>query len=205
MEKKEMLANLIDFYTSGNKAKFAQRVGVSPQAVSTWLTRNTFDTELIHRTCREVSPEWLLSGEGSMLRGKGEPLPVEGGIPLLPITAWAGALTEDIQVLPHECETVTVPTFQDANFLIPVSGTSMMPTYLPGDIVACRRIEPTWWQYGRAYVLDTTQGAILKRVYEGEKGSLLKIVSDNEQYKPFELPRKDVRAAYLVLGMIRRE
>lgn len=200
-----MLVNLINFYTDGNKAKFAKHVGVSPQAVSTWITRNTFDAELITKSCREVSPSWLLTGEGSMLRGEGEHVQLEGGIPLLPITAWAGALTEDIQVQRHECEQVSFPVFRDATFFIPVNGTSMMPTYLPGDIVACRRIESSWWQYGRVYVLDTTQGAIIKRVYEGADETTLHIVSDNEQYKPFEMPREDVRTAYLVLGMVRRE
>lgn len=63
-----MLDALIAHYTSGNKAKFAALLGVSAQTISAWGTRNTFDSELIYTKCVDVSPDWLLAGEGPMLR-----------------------------------------------------------------------------------------------------------------------------------------
>lgn len=69
MDKKRMLEELISFYTDGNKAQFACMIGVKPQVISAWIARNTFDNELLYANCKNLSADWLLSGEGSMIRG----------------------------------------------------------------------------------------------------------------------------------------
>lgn len=63
-----MLNALINHYEGGNKSQFAKRLGVSAQGLSTWLSRNTFDTELIYSKCENVNSEWLLTGKGNMLK-----------------------------------------------------------------------------------------------------------------------------------------
>lgn len=63
-----MLDAMVSHYTNGNKAKFATLLGVSAQTISAWMARNSFDTELIYTKCSYISADWLLSGEGSMLR-----------------------------------------------------------------------------------------------------------------------------------------
>lgn len=63
-----MLEAIISHYTEGNKAKFANLLGVSAQTISAWGARNTFDSELIYTKCSDISADWLLSGIGSMLR-----------------------------------------------------------------------------------------------------------------------------------------
>ena len=63
-----MLEQLINHFTDGNKSKFANLLNVKPQTINTWLTRNTFDAELIYSNCDGVSGDWLLSGEGEMLK-----------------------------------------------------------------------------------------------------------------------------------------
>ena len=68
MKKSEMLECLISYYTDGNKAKFAAKIGVNAQNVSAWIARDTFDAELLFSKCEGVSAEWLLSyGAGEML------------------------------------------------------------------------------------------------------------------------------------------
>lgn len=67
MSKKEQLESIIEHYANGNKAKMARLLGISPQSISTWLSRNTFDYELIYSNCVGISPEWLLSGKGKMV------------------------------------------------------------------------------------------------------------------------------------------
>ena len=69
MEKRDILEQLISHYANGNKAKFATLLGVSPQSISTWLARNTFDVDKIYANCVGVSGDWLLTGYGSMLKG----------------------------------------------------------------------------------------------------------------------------------------
>lgn len=68
MDKKSMIESLVMYYTQGNKSKFAARLGVTPQTINTWINRNTFDAELIFAKCEYVSGDWLLSGQGQMLR-----------------------------------------------------------------------------------------------------------------------------------------
>lgn len=64
-----MLEQMVNYYSDGNKAKFAAKLGIKPQALSMWFTRNSFDAELIYTKCEHISAEWLLSqGKGEMLR-----------------------------------------------------------------------------------------------------------------------------------------
>ena len=66
MDKKDILLLLIKHYADGNKSRFASMLGISPQAVSTWEKRNTFDIELIYSKCENLNAKWLLTGTGEM-------------------------------------------------------------------------------------------------------------------------------------------
>ena len=68
MSKRDILETIINFYTDGNKARFAKMIGVSAQAVSGWISRNTFDIDLIYAKCEGVSGDYLLTGEGEILK-----------------------------------------------------------------------------------------------------------------------------------------
>ena len=160
----------------------------------------------------ELSPIWLVTGEGNMLR---ESIPQKAkftenpkeGIPLIPFSAMAGALTGEQSVFEYECERYVVPAFSGADFLMPVKGNSMMPTYISGDIVACQRVPMSglFFQWNKPYVLDTAQGAIIKRIKPGSDKQHVLIVSDNPQYDPFELTYSEIYAVALVIGIIRLE
>lgn len=212
MGKKEMILALIEHYSNGNKAQFASLLGITPQGLSTWIKRESFDIELIFSKCEGVSAQWLLTGNGEMLKDDKREVahqtenPKEG-IPLIPFSAMAGALTGEQSALEYECERYVVPAFHNADFLMPVKGNSMTPTYISGDIVACQRVPMTdiFFQWNKPYVLDTAQGAIIKRIKPGSDKDHVLIVSDNKEYDPFELPYKDIYAVALVIGLIRLE
>lgn len=70
MNKSEMILALIDSYCSGNKAKFANILGVKPQTISGWISRGSFDAELIFAKFDDISAEWLLSGQGDIRKHK---------------------------------------------------------------------------------------------------------------------------------------
>ena len=72
MNKGEMLECLINYYSDGNKSRFAETIGVAPSTLSNWITRNTFDIELIFRHCSNVSAEWLITGEGEMIKSNSQ-------------------------------------------------------------------------------------------------------------------------------------
>ena len=63
-----MVECLINYYTDGNQAKFAAMLGIPAQNVSAWIKRGTFNAELLFEKLDGVSAEWLLTGEGDMLK-----------------------------------------------------------------------------------------------------------------------------------------
>ena len=68
MNKSEMLETLVDYYSNGNKSRFATMLGIKPQTLNSWLMRNSMDLELVYSHCEGVSAKWLLSsGKGEML------------------------------------------------------------------------------------------------------------------------------------------
>ena len=129
------------------------------------------------------------------------------GIPLIPFSAMAGALTGEQTAFEYECERYVVPAFKGADFLMPIKGISMQPTYLSGDIVACQKVPMTsiFFQWNKPYVLDTAQGPLVKRIKPGSDKEHVTIVSDNPEYDPFELPISEIHAVALVIGLIRLE
>ncbi len=163
------------------------------------------------------SPQWLLTGVGDMIVSsvsKQNMLPVaihtdkqNEGIPLIPISAMAGAFKGEQSILEYECERYVIPSFKGADFLIPVTGDSMIPTFHSGDIVACRKVDMSklFFQWNKSYVLDTNQGPIIKRVKPGSDKEHVLIVSDNQDYYPFELEYNDIYNIALVVGLIRLE
>lgn len=162
-----------------------------------------------------VSADWLLTGKGEMITSSESSQKKmvkvseqsQEGIPLIPLDAMAGYFEGEMQVLLRDCERYIVPGMPRADFLITVKGDSMMPSYFPGDIVACVRvpIKDVFFQYGRVYVLDTNQGAIIKRIEKSEDDESILIVSENEKYSPFTLHLSQVRSIALVIGLIRLE
>lgn len=129
------------------------------------------------------------------------------GIPLIPLSAMAGAFTGDTSVMEYECERYVIPAFKGADFLIQVKGDSMQPTYYSGDLVACERVplNDLFFQWNKTYVLDTKQGPLIKRIMPGSDSEHILIVSDNNNYPPFELSKDQFYDVALVRGIVRLE
>ena len=156
-----------------------------------------------------LSASWLLTGEGEMLNQPTNEKEVSekekpNGLPLIPIEAMAGVLSGmDTSVMEYDCERYHVPLFSGADFLIRIQGDSMMPKYVPGNIVACKRVplDKLWFQWGKVYVIDTRQGALIKRIEPSSEG-FISLCSDNPSYKPFDLPVDEINGVALVIGQI---
>lgn len=217
LDKPSVLDRIKSFYGLKGNADLARFLGVAPNTITNWYGRKTFDIDVIYTRCVDININWLLTGEGNMYRAeseKEENIPVAHpsdspmeGIPLIPISAMAGAFTGEQTVLEYECERFVVPTFKGAEFLISVKGSSMYPKYNSGDIVACKRLpmDELFFQWNKVYVLDTDQGPLIKRVKPGSDKEHVLIVSDNERYEPFELPLERIYHVALVIGVIRLE
>ncbi len=221
-----MLEALISHFTNGNKAQFAKQLGVSPQTISAWIARNTFDSELLYTKCRYINPSWLLTGEGNMLTStkniqdvepKREAIPAMEGmpsdikpIPLVTEHAAAGFGNECFAI--HESDVkdyYVIPKFRfnHVDFMIEVSGLSMYPHFKSGDVIACTILhEAKYIQWNRCHVIATReQGILVKRIMPSEKEECFKIVSDNKDFPPFDLPKEEITGIALVIGCVSLE
>ena len=209
----ERFDQIIGTLFKGNKSAFANEIGVTPSVVDNIVGKRqgkpSFDVVEKVSALAEINIDWLITGKGDMLKSsKGiKPTKDGTGIPLIPVEAMAGCFTGSQTILLQECDHYVVPAFKNADFLIYVRGDSMQPRYFSGDMVACKMLSPTdlFFQWGKVYVLDTDQGALIKKVEQGTDDETITLVSENENYKPFQIPRRAVYHIAIVMGLIRTE
>ena len=209
----ERFDQIIGTLFKGNKSAFANAIGVTPSVVDNIVGKRqgkpSFDVVEKVSALAEINIDWLITGKGDMLKSsKGiKPTKDGTGIPLIPVEAMAGCFTGSQTILLQECDHYVVPAFKNADFLIYVRCDSMQPRYFSGDMVACKMLSPTdlFFQWGKVYVLDTDQGALIKKVEQGTDDETITLVSENENYKPFQIPRRAVYHIAIVMGLIRTE
>lgn len=222
----EAVAQILSQDKSLTKTKLAESLGCGRTKLSEILAgRMMAGTDVIAQLCKQygISSDWILLGINDnhtkghtpnemVATSQPTALPVahrvlQGGIPLIPIEAMAGfASGNDTAVLEYECEHYVVPLFKNADFLIPVKGSSMIPKYNSGDLVACKilAMQDIFFQWNHVYVLDTDQGALIKRVQPADDDCIT-CVSDNANYPPFTLRRDQIHSIAIVVGVIRIE
>ncbi len=204
------------------KTEFFQRTGIQSSNFKGKNLLSQIGGDMIVKILteyKELSPSWLMLGEGNMLSNDIDGISSncvadmhqinteEKGIPLVPIEAAAGFFQGEQNVLLSDCKHFQVSIFPSADYLIPIKGDSMLPNYSSGDIVACQRINArsTFFQWGKVYVVDTEQGVLIKRLFEGTSPATIRLVSDNAKYPPIEVPRAEIYHMSVVLGTLRLE
>ena len=226
--KKDRLEALIGYYSDGKPSSFAKHLGVAPSTISSWLSRDTFDYDLLFAKCENVSPHWLLSGVGEMLKTDitteiREPEQVyeaksvqtakneqeDKGIPLVIQSAAAGFGSSAFSIGERDIkDRYKIPLFNErkVDFMIEVSGSSMQPKYNNGDVIACAIIrESHFIQWNKPHVIATIeQGLLVKRIKENDSESIL-AVSDNKEYPPFVIPKEEITGIAIVVGVVRLE
>jgi repressor LexA len=93
---------------------------------------------------------------------------------------------------------VAVPGPYKADYALEIQGESMMPTYLPGDIIYIRE-QPTIDYQGQVAVVLLDDEATVKHVYRQKDGLLL--ISDNPAYEPMTKRFEDF-ATVRILGKV---
>lgn len=207
MEENSVKSRILDYIRAKgmSQKKFEQASGLSNGYLNSLRHAPSADKlSAILEAFPDLSRTWLLTGEGTMMPTDGQK---SGGIPLIPQSAMAGALAgESNSWRPYDCEYYVIPEFANSDFLIRVSGDSMMPDFQPGDVLACRRVplDRLWFQWGKAYIVDTRQGPLVKKIMPSDKDGCIKIVSANPNYPPFDLEVEEINGVALVEGFIRR-
>lgn len=149
-----------------------------------------------------INEDWLLDGKGQM--EKADRRSTRPHIPADKAVVAAGFVGSAIgSVQEGECEVRPVMApFPWYDFTIEVSGDSMEPTLRSGDTIACEWLhDSTEFVHNRIYVLDTAEGAVVKRVER--KGNTLHCHSDNLEYPDFDVPVDIVLRSARVVGLVR--
>jgi len=197
-------------YNIGTDTELALFLGVKQNTIASWKSRNSIDYQLIISKCDSEDLNWLLTGDGSMLKSDKNSsniatAHIEETRPRVPMDAAAGTLTiAENGVTMSDCEQIPIISgFAKYDFTIMVRGDSMLPEFHSGDELACLFIKDSQFiQWGRVHVLDTSQGIVLKRIYKGDKCIICK--SDNPNYPEFPIQDSELYNMALVIGMVRR-
>lgn len=137
-----------------------------------------------------------------------EPTKLLKELPLIPLNDIGQfALIDEDYSNKYDCFYFPESEVRDASFLIRMPGDSMQPYYYPGDILSCKNLSTSdiFFQWGRVYAIETSQGTLVKRVEPGSTEEYIKLVSENERYKPFEISKHSISKIALILGFLRAE
>lgn len=172
----------------------------------------------------QLSPSWLLTGRGDMLKqtpgADGDPSRMSKDFdacsidrtnpgatrPRIPFAAAAGALSISADsATESDCERFSViPNFPDYDFTIKVDGESMCPFFQPDDELACRLVDDAHEvKWGQPYILDTVDGVVLKTLYDGGDNILCKSIN-KEGPEPYEISKSDVLHIASIVGFTRQ-
>ena len=172
--------------------EFAKLVGSSQNTISAGLgTRpENLSTKLIGRI--------VLFAASNNLEGDA---PEEGpsSVLVIPYGARGGTIGDFVDgVHEYDCEKITSP-IKGADYAMEVTGDSMSPEYPSGSRVLIKKVNPIFIEWNEVYVLDTPNGAVIKRIRKTEDDGLVECVSINPAYQSYTIPRDFVRGWYRVL------
>ena len=147
--------------------------------------------------------DWLLTGEGEMMKAERGDDCSPFIIPLIPAVAMAGPLPDVADpVFRSQCRRVQAPV-AGCDFAIQISGDSMLPDFKSGDFLAVSRItDPRMLPYSVPLLIDTREGALLKCLEPCDRDNLT-AVSLNPAYRPYTVPKDIILAVYRVRAVFR--
>lgn len=213
MEQKDVIKRLSDYieYDVITKpTKFAKDVGIDPSGFMKMLKGEqtiTVNTLKKVSAATGLSLKWLMDGVGDMYAPSGKAADFEQSQsdetrPRIPMAVAAGLLTGfSDSIKSSDCEQIPiVKAFPPYDCTMIVKGDSMEPKFEGGDEIAIRKVCDVI-EWGKTYVLDTRDGAVLKRLYDN--GDTFRCVSFNPEYPDFEVSKDDVFGIYKVVGLLR--
>ena len=210
---KKVIKWLIYMEYAENQDELAQHLGYSKSSFSQLVNGKVpLSGKFIGKLCQldsNINKNWILTGKEAMFNIGAEVTLQKNfqGVPLIPIEDLPN-INIDIKNK-KEFPMYVIPEFDQkgVEFAVRVSDISMYPKFSPGDILACKPIPIiTFFQWGKVYVLETTQGVLIKKVHRASIEDNILCVSENkDEYPSFELPRAEIISCSIVLGLIHFE
>jgi len=175
-----------------SQVKFAKALGVSSASISFYESGKRLpDYAFINALSNvfQVNTNWLLTGSGPMFQELQE---IDGSFLgdtiSVPIVGEIAAGQPGGGVLEEPWKTVDLPrallSFAPPHMVFRVSGDSMAPFVLPGDLVVCSQ---DWREVdvnGKIMAFRCEDGITLKKLVEDYKRKLTMLVPLNSHYEP---------------------
>ena len=187
----------------------AEMIGVSRANLNGMLGKDDIRTGLLESISKAtgIPMSAFFQGPVGAIDFSPKPVETEGAdtVPLLPIFAQAGHLTGWSEgVEEAKCERVISPV-KDIDMAVHVYGESMYPDIPNGSVVYVRRVSGRIIDWGRAYILDTVDGPVLKYLTPGADEEHIRCQSANHdpKFAPFDVPKEDILGMYKVVMCMR--
>lgn len=198
MEQKEKLKVLNDAYALciergrvKNRKEFADLLGVHRTTLSSAFNGDEkyLTDKLISRAIDVIKSTPAEDTSGTVL--------------VLPAEARGGTIADFVDAVhEYDCERIVSPV-RGAQYAMQVVGDSMEPEYPNGSRILMKKInEEIFVEWGKVYVLDTENGALLKKIRKTEKADVVECVSLNSKYDSFTINTQYIHGWYRVLMVL---
>jgi len=220
IDKIKILNELKRLKKFSTDAEFAAFLEISPQNLSNWYKRNTFNENKIVKLFPEVNYSFIRTGEGEILKSTnnvvngpseqyGKPTTNQNGkgVKYFDVDFIAGF---DIVLNNH---TVTPAYYIDfkpynkADYWVNVTGHSMDPLISHGDIIAIKKLNDwkTYYLPGEIYAIVTDEFRTIKKIRKGDnEGEVLLVPENLEDFDPKPISISLIRDVYQVLGCMKK-
>jgi len=174
--------------------EFAKLVGSSQSTLSSAL-----GTRPENLTQKLIGRVVLFASENNLESDETQPQAEEQSLLVIPYGARGGTIGDFLDgIHEYDCERITSP-IKGADYAMEVTGDSMAPEYPSGSRVLIKKINPVFIEWGEVYVLDTPNGAVIKRIRKTDDPDVVECVSINPAYQSYTIPGSFVRGWYRVL------
>lgn len=203
---------------------FASRIGITQGAMSQLESgKSALSLQTITKICStyDVDCNWLVMGENKPIFAKDDPNDQQASkypehivrdlsghnlIPLIKEEAHAGYIEncQDLQYL-ETLDVYRIPGYESGNYrLFEIEGDSMVHTIFPGEIAVTEFVEDSSQiENGSLCIVISKDGIVAKRLYSFEdEVDQFVLKSDNPEYKPFSLKKKDIIEVWTIKGKI---
>lgn len=214
-DKSLILSRIKSHYDLKSNADLARFLGIAPNTVSNWYTRNSIDYELIFSKCEDLDLNSLLRNDLQLKEPVKEYVLRTDrreeiqSIPLYNLEAAAGLtklFSNEHEILNY----ISIPNLPKSDGAVHITGDSMYPLLKSGDIVIYKRIHDIengiFW--GEMYLLSININdedlTMVKYIQKSELGDeYIKLVSQNHHHAPKDVLLKNITALASVKASIR--
>jgi hypothetical protein len=200
--------NLLHYLNKKNisKSEFYQKTGIANGFLDKKDSVTSSNIARILNAFEDLSSEWLLMGDGKMIRNTDNPYSINEhgiGVPYYDVDFINGFDLVDNEQQLQPAYYIHFQQYEKAEMWANATGQSMKPLINHGDKIAIRKLENwnIYLLYGEVYGIITDEYRTIKYVRKSKKGDdYLLLVPANEEFDEQDIPKSIIHSVYQILG-----